>query len=74
MSALDNVSEWGTYQVPVKFTVEYETTVTVTVTANDSDDISEKVDEYINEYYDDMASEVVAMTGKSELKEIKEVY
>lgn len=70
MSALDNVSEWGTYQVPVKFTVEYETTVTVT--ANDSGDISEKVDEYINEYYDDMASEVVAMTGKSELKEIKE--
>lgn len=72
MSALDGVSEWGTYQVPVKFTVEYETTVTVT--ANDSDDITEKVDEYINEYYDDMASEVVAMTGKSELKEIKEVY
>lgn len=72
MSALDNVSEWGTYQVPVKFTVEYETTVTVT--ANDSGDISEKVDEYINEYYDDMASEVVAMTGKSELKEIKEDY
>lgn len=72
MSALDNVSEWGTYQVPVKFTVEYETTVTVT--ANDSGDISDKVDEYINEYYDDMASEVVAMTGKSELKEIKEVY
>lgn len=70
MSALDNVSEWGTYQVPVKFTVEYETTVTVT--ANDSGDISEKVDEYINEYYDDMASEAVAMTGKSELKEIKE--
>lgn len=67
MSALDNVSEWGTYQVPVKFTVEYETTVTVT--ANDSDDISEKVDDYINEYYDDMA-----MTGKSELKEIKEDY
>lgn len=72
MSALDNVSEWGTYQVPVKFTVEYETTVTVT--ANDSGDISDKVDEYINEYYDDMASDVVAMTGKSELKEIKEVY
>lgn len=72
MSALDGVSEWGTYQVPVKFTVEYETTVTVT--ANDSDDISEKVDNYINEYYDDMASEVVAMTGKSELKEIKEDY
>ena len=72
MSALDNVSEWGTYQVPVKFTVEYETTVTVT--ANDSDDIAEKVDEYINEYYDDIASEVVAMTGKSELKETKEVY
>lgn len=72
MSALDNVSEWGTYQVPVKFTVEYETTVTVT--ANGSDDISEKVDGYINEYYDDMASEVVAMTGKSELKEIKEDY
>lgn len=72
MSALDNVSEWGTYQVPVKFTVEYETTVTVT--ANDSGDISEKVDEHINEYYDDMASEVVAMTGKSELKEIKEDY
>lgn len=67
MSALDNVSEWGTYQVPVKFTVEYETTVTIT--ANDSGDISEKVDEYINEYYDDMA-----MTGKSELKEIKEEY
>lgn len=72
MGALDNVSEWGTYQVPVKFTVEYETTVTVT--ANDSDDISEKVDEYINEYYDDIASEVVAMTGKSELKGIKEDY
>lgn len=72
MSALDGVSEWGTYQVPVKFTVEYETTATVT--ANDSDDISEKVDNYINEYYDDMASEVVAMTGKSELKEIKEDY
>lgn len=72
MSALDNVSEWGTYQVPVKFTVEYETTVTVT--ANDSDDISEKVDEHINEYYDDMASDIVAMTGKSELKEIKEEY
>lgn len=72
MGALDNVSEWGTYQVPVKFTVEYETTVTVT--ANDSGDISEKVDEYINEYYDDTASEVVAMTGKSELKEIKEDY
>lgn len=72
MSALDNVSEWGTYQVPVKFTVEYETTVTVT--ANDSDGISDKVDDYINEYYDDMASDVVAMTGKSELKEIKEEY
>lgn len=72
MAALDNVSEWGTYQVPVKFTVEYETTVTVT--ANSSDDISEKVDDYINEYYDDIASEVVAMTGKSELKETKEVY
>lgn len=72
MAALDNVSEWGTYQVPVKFTVEYETTVTVT--ANSSDDISEKVDEYINEYYDGIASEVVAMTGKSELKEIREVY
>lgn len=72
MSALDNVSEWGTYQVPVKFTVEYETTVTVT--ANDSDDISEKVDEHINEYYNDMASDIVAMTGKSELKEIKEDY
>ena len=62
----------GAYQVPVKFTVEYETTVTVT--ANDSGDISEKVDEYINEYYDDMASDIVAMTGKSELKEIKEDY
>lgn len=72
MSALDNVSEWGTYQVPVKFTVEYETTVTVT--ANSSDDISEKVDEHINEYYNDMASDIVAMTGKSELKEIKEDY
>jgi|GEM_PF-6497886 len=72
MNALDNVSEWGIYQVPVKFTVEYETTVTVT--ANSSDDISEKVDEYINEYYDGIASEVVAMTGKSELKEIREVY
>lgn len=72
MSALDGVSEWGTYQVPVKFTVEYETTVTVT--ANDSDDISEKLDEYVNEYYDDLASEVVAMTGKSEIKEIKEDY
>lgn len=72
MSALDGVSEWGIYQVPVKFTVEYETTVTVT--ANDSGDISEQVDNYVNEYYDDMASDVVAMTGKSELKEIKEVY
>lgn len=72
MSALDNVSEWGTYQVPVKFTVEYETTVTLT--ANDSGGISEQVDNYVNEYYDDIASEVVAMTGKSELKEIKEVY
>lgn len=72
MSALDNVSEWGTYQVPVKFTVEYETTVTVT--ANSSDDIPEKVDDYINEYYDDIASDVMAMTGKSKLKEIKEDY
>lgn len=72
MGALDNMSEWGTYQVPVKFTVEYETTVTVT--ANDSGDISEQVDDYVNEYYDDIAGEVVAMTGKSELKEIKEVY
>ncbi|MCE5000963.1 hypothetical protein KJJ36_00980 [Staphylococcus pseudoxylosus] len=72
MSALDNVSEWGTYQVPVKFTVEYETTVTVT--ANDSGDISEQVANYVNEYYDDIAGGVVAMTGKSELKEVKEVY
>ncbi|MBM2657580.1 hypothetical protein [Staphylococcus pseudoxylosus] len=72
MSALDNVSEWGTYQVPVKFTVEYETTVTLT--ANDSGGISEQVDDYVKEYYDDIAGEVVAMTGKSELKEIKEVY
>ena len=72
MAALDNESTWGTYQVHVKFTVEKEPTVTVT--ANSSDDISEKVDDYINEYYDDIASEVVAMTGKSELKETKEVY
>ncbi|UUY79091.1 hypothetical protein NUT40_02950 [Staphylococcus saprophyticus] len=70
MSSLDNVSEWGTYQVPVKFTVEYETTVTVT--ANNWDDVSEKIDEYIGEYYDDMASNVMAMTGKSELRKWEE--
>lgn len=72
MSALDGVSENQTYAVPVKFTVEYETTVTVT--ANDSDDISDKVDDYINEHYDDMASEVISSTGKSELKESKEEF
>lgn len=70
MSALDGVSEWGTYKVPVKLTVEYETTVTVT--ANNWDDVSEKIDEYIGEYYDDMASEVMAMTGKSELRKWEE--
>lgn len=70
MSTLDNVSEWGTYKVPVKLTVEYETTVTVT--ANNWDDVSEKIDEYIGEYYDDMASNVMAMTGKSELRKWEE--
>lgn len=72
MSALNGMSEWGTYQIPVKFTVEYETSVTVT--ANSSDDIAEKADEYISEYFDDMASEVVAMTGKSKLKDWEEQY
>lgn len=70
MGALDNVSEWGTYKVPVKLTIEYD--AEVTVTANNWDDVSEKADEYINEYYDDMASEVMAMTGKSELKRWEE--
>ncbi|XVL42666.1 hypothetical protein ABLW00_07970 [Staphylococcus equorum] len=72
MSALDGVSEWGTYKVPVKLTVEYETEVTVT--ANNYDDVLEKADEYISEYYDDMASEVMAMTGKSELKKWGEQF
>lgn len=70
MSTLDNVSEWGTYKVPVKLTIEYD--AEVTVTANNWDDVSEKIDEYISEYYDDMASEVMAMTGKSELKRWEE--
>ncbi|MEB6060824.1 hypothetical protein MXL22_06910 [Staphylococcus pseudoxylosus] len=70
MSALDGVSEWGTYKVPVKLTIEYD--AEVTVTANNYDDVLEKVDEYISEYYDDMASEVMAMTGKSELKKWEE--
>ncbi|MFQ3903732.1 hypothetical protein ABLV98_11300 [Staphylococcus sp. 50Mo3-1] len=70
MSALDGVSEWGTYKVPVKLTIEYD--AEVTVTANNWDDVSEKIDEYISEYYDDMASEVMAMTGKSELKKWEE--
>lgn len=70
MSALDGVSEWGTYKVPVKLTIEYD--VEVTVTANNWDDVSEKIDEYVSEYYDDMASEVMAMTGKSELKKWEE--
>lgn len=70
MSALDGVSEWGTYKVPVKLTIEYD--AEVTVTANNYDDVLEKADEYISEYYDDMASEVMAMTGKSELKKWEE--
>lgn len=70
MSALDGVSEWGTYKVPVKLTIEYD--AEVTLTANNWDDVSEKADEYISEYYDDMASEVMAMTGKSELKRWEE--
>ncbi|MFQ3905471.1 hypothetical protein ABLV94_07225 [Staphylococcus sp. Mo2-7] len=70
MSALDGVSEWGTYKVPVKLTIEYD--AEVTVTANNWDDVSEKIDEYVSEYYDDMASEVMAMTGKSELKKWEE--
>lgn len=72
MGALDGVSEWGTYKVPVKLTVEYETEVTVT--ANNYDDVLEKADEYISEYYDDMASEVRAMTGKSELRKWEEQF
>ncbi|MFZ7648315.1 hypothetical protein ACO1B2_06005 [Staphylococcus saprophyticus] len=72
MSALDGVSEWGTYKVPVKLTIEYETEVTVT--ANNYDDVLEKADEYISEYYDDMASDVMAMTGKSELKKWEERF
>lgn len=70
MSALNGVSEWGTYKVPVNLTVEYD--AEITVTANNWDDVSEKADEYISEYYDDMASEVMAMTGKSELKRWEE--
>lgn len=70
MSVLDNVSEWGEYKVPVKLTIEYDTEITIT--ANSSDDIAEKADEYINEYYDDMASNVVSMTGKSNLKDWEE--
>ena len=72
MGALDGVSEWGTYKVPVKLTVEYD--AEVTVTANNWDDVSEKIDEYISEYYDDMASEVMAMTGKSELRNWEERF
>ncbi|MBF7019645.1 hypothetical protein ISO99_06930 [Staphylococcus sp. 18_1_E_LY] len=72
MGALDNVSEWGEYKVPVKLTIEYETEITVT--ANNSDDIADKADEYISEYYDDMASEVMAMTGKSRLKDWEEHF
>lgn len=72
MSVLDNVSEWGEYKVPVKLTIEYDTEITIT--ANSSDDIAEKADEYINEYYDDMASDVVSMTGKSNLKDWEEQY
>ena len=72
MGALDGVSEWGTYKVPVKLTVEYD--AEVTVTANNYDDVLEKVDEYISEYYDDMASEVMAMTGKSELRKWEEQF
>lgn len=70
MSALDGVSEWGTYKVPVKLTVEYETEITIT--ANNYDDVLEKADDYISEYYDDMASNVMAMTGKSELRKWEE--
>lgn len=70
MSALDNVSEWGTYKVPVKLTVEYETEIVVT--ANNYDDVLEKVDERISEYYDEIADEVVGMTGKSKLKNWEE--
>lgn len=70
MSALDGVSEWGTYKVPVKLTIEYETEITIT--ANNYDDVLEKADDYISEYYDDMASEVMAMTGKSTLKNWEE--
>lgn len=72
MSVLDGVSEWGTYKVPVKLTVEYD--AEVTVTANNYDDVLEKVDEYISEYYDDMASDVMAMTGKSKLKNWEERF
>jgi len=72
MGALDGVSEWGTYKVPVKLTVEYD--AEVTVTANNYDDVLEKVDEYISEYYDDMASDVMAMTGKSELRNWEERF
>lgn len=72
MGALDNVSEWGTYKVPVKLTVEYDTEVTVI--ANNYDDVLEKADEYISEYYDDMASDVMAMTGKSGLKKWEEQF
>ncbi|MDU9371571.1 hypothetical protein PQ712_06725 [Staphylococcus ureilyticus] len=72
MGALDGVSEWGTYKVPVKLTIEYD--AEVTVTANNWDDVSEKIDEYISEYYDDMASEVMAMTGKSELRKWEEQF
>ncbi|SUM66731.1 hypothetical protein [Staphylococcus nepalensis] len=72
MGALDGVSEWGTYKVPVKLTVEYD--AEVTVTANNYDDVLEKVDEYISEYYDDMASDVMAMTGKSDLKNWEERF
>lgn len=72
MGALDGVSEWGTYKVPVKLTVEYD--AEVTVTANNYDDVLEKVDEYISEYYDDMASDVMAMTGKSTLKNWEERF
>ncbi|MGX0001465.1 hypothetical protein [Staphylococcus cohnii] len=72
MGALDGVSEWGTYKVPVKLTVEYD--AEVTVTANNYDDVLEKIDEYISEYYDDMASDVMAMTGKSELRNWEERF
>lgn len=72
MGALDNVSEWGIYKVPVKLTVKYD--AEVTVTANNYDDVLEKVDEYISEYYDDMASEVMATTGKSDLRKWEEQF